>query len=106
MNQRTKTQTTVTLDVESLLNLVDELDLPTDSGNCDYSTRSMLKVYLYMLVKGITGFATMAKQLRFKAGLLAQSGLLACPYRTTLSRRFKALPLVLREQIRTVHVDL
>ncbi len=105
MKQKTKTQTTIALDIESLLKLVDELVLPRDSGNYAYSTKSMLKVYLYMLVKRIKGFKTMARQLGFKEGLLSQLGLLRCPNRTTLSRRFKELPLLLREQIRDIHSD-
>ena len=105
MNQTTKTQDTVTLELETLLKMVDELDLGTDLGNIQYSTRSMLKLYLYMLMKRITGFKTMAKQLRLKAGLLKQFGLSRCPHRTTLSRRFKQLSLALRAQIRTLHAD-
>lgn len=105
MNQTTKTQNTVTLELETLLKMVDELDLGTDSGNIEYSTRSMLKLYLYMLVKRITGFKTLAKQLRLKGELLSRFGLSQCPHRTTLSRRFKQLPLVLREQIRSLHCD-
>lgn len=58
-----------------------------------------------MLVKRIKGFKTLAKQLRFKAGLLDEFGLSACPHRSTLSRRFKQLPLVLREQIRRIHAE-
>lgn len=105
MNQTTKTQNTVTLELETLLKMVDELDLGTDSGNIEYSTRSMLKLYLYMLVKRVTGFKTLAKQLRLKGELLSRFGLPQCPHRTTLSRRFKQLPLVLREQIRSLHSD-
>ncbi len=66
MNQRTKTQDTVTLELETLPNMVDELDLGTDSGNVQYSTESMLKLHLYMLVKRIKGFKTLAKQLRLQ----------------------------------------
>ena len=105
MNQKTKTQDRVTLDLESVLNMVDELELGTDSGNIAYSTRSMLKLYLYMLLKRIKGFKTLAKQLRLKGELLAQFDLASPPHRTTLSRRFKQLPLVLREQIRGLHAD-
>ena len=105
MNQRTKTQDTVALCLETLLTLVDELELEEDSGHTDYSTRSMLKLYLYMLVKRIKGFKTLAKQLRCKDELLAQFDLARTPHRTTLSRRFKQLPLVLREQIRNLHAD-
>jgi hypothetical protein len=65
----------------------------------------MLKLYLYMLVKQIAGFKTMAKQLHFKDGLVEKFDLPRCPDRTTLSRRFKQLPLLLREQIRGIHTD-
>ena len=105
MNEKTKTPNTIPFDLDSLLKLVDELDLPADSGNCDYSTRSMLKLYLYMLVKRITGFKTMTKQLQLKPELLAKFGLARCPHRTTLGLRFKQLPLVLREQVRTIHAE-
>lgn len=105
MNQRTKTQDTLTLCLETLLTLVDELELEEDSGHTGYPTRSMLKLYLYMLVKRIKGFKTLAKQLRCRDELLDQFELARTPHRTTLSRRFKQLPLVLREQIRTIHAD-
>lgn len=105
MNQKTKTHDTVPLDLETLLKMVDELDLGKDSGNIEYSTRSMLKLYLYMLVKRIKGFKTMARQLRLRDELLSRFGLTTPPHRTTLSRRFKQLPLVLREQIRNLHAD-
>lgn len=103
MNQRTKAQDTVTLQLETLLEIVDELELEADSGHTAYASRSMLKLYLYMLVKRIKGFKTLAKQLQLQSGLLEQFGLAQAPHRTTLSRRFKQLPLVLREQIRTIH---
>ncbi len=105
MNEKTKAQDTVTLSLNAVLNIVDELALPADSGNTEYSTRSKLKLYLYMLVKHVMGFKTLAKQLRLKDGLLSQFGLTAPPHRTTLSRRFKQLPLVLRAQVRTIHAD-
>ncbi len=105
MNQTTKTRGTVTLELETVLNMIDELDFGTDSGNVQHSTRSMLKLYLYMLIKRIKGFKTMAKQLRLKDDLLSRFGLTGCPHRTTSSRRFKRLPLVLREQIRSIHAD-
>lgn len=105
MTEITKTQNTVTLDLESLLKLVDELALAADSGNIEYSTRSMLKLYLYMLIKRIKGFKTLAKQLHLKTELLSQFGLTKCPHRTTLSRRFKQLPSILREQVRAIHAE-
>ncbi len=105
MNQKTKAQNTVTPDLETLLNMVDELELQAASGHTEYSTRSMLKLYLYMLVKRIKGFKTLAKQLRLKEELLGKFSLTSCPHRTILSRRFKQLPLVLREQVRSIHAD-
>ena len=102
MNQITKTQGTLTLCLETLLSLVDELELE-DSGHAGYSTRSMLKLYLYMLVKRIKGFKTLAKALHCRDELLNQFDLAQAPHRTTLSRRFKQPPLVLREQIRALH---
>lgn len=105
MNQKMKTQDTVALDLETGLNMVDELELQADSGHIEYSTRCMLKRYLYMLVKGIKGFKTLAKQLQLKDELPSQFGLPGCPHRTTLSRRFKQLPLILREQVRSLHAS-
>lgn len=85
------------------MKLVDELELAADGDNVIYDTRTLLKVYLYMLIKGITGFKTMVKKLNHQPELLASMGLATCPHRTTLSKRFKVLPEGLREQIRTLH---
>lgn len=105
MNKRTEAQTSVALELGTLLRFVDEMDLEADSGNVVYSTKAMLKLYLYMLVKRIKGFKTMAKQLRLKPQLGEHVGLKGFPHRTTLSRRFKQLPEVLRAQIRKLHAD-
>jgi hypothetical protein len=105
MNQKTKAQDTVTLQLETLLDMVDELELEADSGHTVYATRSMLKLYLYMLVKRIKGFKTLANQLHHRSELWERFGLAKVPHRTTLSRRFKQLPLVLRKQIRGLHAE-
>ena len=49
MNQKTKAQDTVPLQLQTLMKMVDELKLRKDSKNTDYSTRSMLKLYLVLL---------------------------------------------------------
>lgn len=105
MNKTTEAQKTVPLELSSLLGFVDEMVLEADSGNTNYSTRSMLKTYMYMLFKRIKGFNTLAKQLTLKPQLLDNFGLIACPHRSTLSRRFKQLPELLRSQIRKLHAD-
>ena len=79
MNQITKTQDTLTLCLETLLSLVDELELEEDSGHACYSTRSMLKLYLYMLVKRIKGFKMLAKALHCRDELLNQFDLAQAP---------------------------
>jgi hypothetical protein len=48
--------------------MVDELALPADSGNSEYLSRSMLKLYLYMLIKRIKGFKTLASSCASKTG--------------------------------------
>lgn len=103
MTKEKETQGIVALEIKSFLNFVDELDIDCDSDKHIYSTKSLLKLYLYMLIKQISGFKTMAKQLTLKSELLTLFGLPGCPHRTTLSDRFKALPLLLREQIRDLH---
>ena len=91
-NKKIETQETVPLALETLLKFVDEMELAADKGNVHYSTKGMLKLYLYMLVKRISGFKTIAKQLRLKPQLCDSFGFKQSPHRTTLSRRFKALP--------------
>ena len=44
MNQKTKTLPKIAPELNDLLNLVDELELPEDSGHHTYSTSSMLKL--------------------------------------------------------------
>ena len=103
MTKEKETQEIVALEIKSILNFVDDLAIDCDSEKHIYPTKSMIKLYLYMLIKQITGFKTMAKQLAIKPELVTLLGLPRCPHRTTISDRFKALPLLLREQIRDLH---
>jgi len=49
----------IALDLESYLNLIDELDMPETLGRYTYRERSLVKLFLYGLIKGITGFKTL-----------------------------------------------
>lgn len=100
-----KTQPIVALDLQSLLGYVDAMNIECDTSKHQYSTKALLKLYLYMLIKRIMGFQTIAKQLQLKPELQSLCGLESCPHRTTIAKRFKALPLVLRQQIRDLHTQ-
>ena len=100
--KETKVEETITLDMESWLGLLEELEI-TENRSYEYQNKSMLKLYLYMLVKGITKFKTMVGHLRKKPKVLALVGLDKCPHRTTLSTRFKAMPEEIRQQLRALH---
>lgn len=105
MNKKTKAQASLTLEIATLLGLVDELEIEADTAKHQYSTKSMLKLYLYMLIKKIAGFKTLAKHLALKPELLTLFELSTCPHRTTLGKRFKQLPDMLRLQMRKLHSD-
>lgn len=105
MQKTNKAQDSITLDISSVMKLVDSLELSEDSGKITYKTRGMLKMYMYMLIKQITGFQTMAKKLKSNPELWYIFGFKNCPHRTTFSRRFKALPEIVREQIRELHSE-
>lgn len=67
---------TITLEIKSLLTFVDELEIDDDdTWKHQYSTRTMLKLYLYMLIKRISGFKTIAKQPKLKPEFLSLLGL-------------------------------
>lgn len=103
MTEKTEAQDKLALAFTTLLKFVDELGIEADSQKHQYSTKSMLKLYLYMLIKQIEGFKTMANQLKMKPELVSLFDLPSCPHRTTISKRFKQLPEMLRQQIRDVH---
>ena len=106
--EKTKADASITsknedlLTMEAWLSLVDEIEIKEDAKQV-YKMKVMLKVYLYMLIKGIIGFKTMHNHLKLRPDVMVSLGLETCPHRTTLSRRFKALPKFLREQIRCLH---
>ncbi len=100
--KETKAQETITLDMESWLGLVDELEIEEKSSYA-YKKKAVLKLYLYMLVKKITKFKTMANHLKKKPEVLTLVGLDKAPHRTTLSKRFKGISESIREQLRALH---
>lgn len=100
--QETKVKKKITLDMESWLGLVDELEI-AEKDSYEYKNKAMLKLYLYMLVKNITNFKTMVNHLKRKPSVLGLVGFEKCPHRTTLSTRFKVMPEDIRKQLRALH---
>jgi hypothetical protein len=74
------------------LKQLDRLELPVLEINQIYSDRSILKVFLYALIRKITSFKLLAKILLEKSELRHACNLKTAPHRTTLSRRFKDMP--------------
>lgn len=93
----------VALELTSYLTLIDTMEISGESGHYLYKHRSMVKLFLYGLIKGISGFKTLHRQLKEKAEILSLVGLSAVPHRTTLSRRFKAMPELLRQLMLELH---
>ena len=81
----------LTLSLRSFIAQVDRLDLPIERYPYCYSERSMVKLFLYSLVKGIRSFKSLRRHLIECPEVLKLVGLETTPHRTTLSRRFKAL---------------
>ena len=74
------------------LNQLDTLELPALETPQIYTDRSILKLFLYALVRRMTSFKLLAKILLEKPELRQVCNLKTAPHRTTLSRRFKSLP--------------
>ena len=74
------------------LNQLDTLELPALEAPQIYADRSILKLFLYALIRRITSFKLLAKILLEKPELRQVCNLKTAPHRTTLSRRFKSLP--------------
>ena len=81
----------VTLNLEASLRKIDELSI-IELAKHSYSERSMVKVFVYGLIKGIYEFKTLHDHLEEKAEVQSWLGWQSIPHRTTLSRRFRALP--------------
>jgi len=92
----------IDLSLAHYLKLTDELELPPEAKAYRYSQRSILKLFLYSLIKGMHGFKTLYKHLQLKPQVLNLIGLDSLPHRTTLSRRFKRIPDILRHAIRNL----
>jgi hypothetical protein len=93
----------IALNLESYLGLVDEVEMPEDARSYLYSERSMVKLFLYALIKGMIGFKTIHQHLQEKPSVLHLVGFTKLPHRTTLSRRFKAMPTSLRQMLGKLH---
>jgi hypothetical protein len=87
----------VALKMQDCLGKIDELTMK-ELRRYSYSERSMVKVFVYGLIKGIYEFKTLYDHLHEKAEVPEWLGWETIPHRTTLSRRFKNLP----EQVRSL----
>jgi hypothetical protein len=81
----------VALKMASCLRKIDELAI-RELASYSYSEASMVKVFVYALIKGIREFKTLHDHLVEKPEVQSWLGWSNVPHRTTLSRRFKALP--------------
>ena len=93
----------IALTIESYLTQIDTLELPEDAASYLYGQRSIIKLFLYALIEGITHFKTLHQQLLEKPAVLSLVGLSNIPHRVTLSRRFKTLPESLRQLLMQLH---
>jgi len=93
----------IALDMKSYLAQIDKLEIKGESGHYLYSHGSIIKLFLYALIKGINGFKTLHQHLKEQPERLDLMDLEVVPHRTTLSRRFKAMPEVLRKLMLEVH---
>ena len=93
----------LTLSLRSFIAQVDKLDLSSESYPYCYSERSMVKLFLYSLVKGIRSFKSLRCHLDECPGVLKLVGLEKTPHRTTLSRRFKTLYESLSDMLAQLH---
>lgn len=80
------------LTMTEFLNQLDTLELPALEAPQIYADRSILKLFLYALIRQITSFKLLAKMILEKPELRQICNLKNAPHRTTLSRRFKSLP--------------
>ena len=80
------------LTMTEFLNQLDTLELPALEAPQIYADRSILKLFLYALIRQITSFKLLAKMILEKPEIRQACNLKTAPHRTTLSRRFKSLP--------------
>lgn len=93
----------LTLSMRSFIAQVDKLDLPLETYPYCYSEKSLVKLFLYSLVRGIKSFKSLRRHLDERPEVLKLAGLTTTPHRTTLSRRFKALYSSLSSLLRQLH---
>jgi hypothetical protein len=82
------------LDLRESLEKIDELSI-NEIKSYSYSEASMVKVFVYALIKGIYEFKTLQDHLTEKREIQSWLGWHSIPHRTTLSRCFKAMPTLL-----------
>jgi hypothetical protein len=92
----------VALRMQDCLNKIDALAI-TELAKYSYSEVSMVKVFVYGLIKGIREFKTLHDHVEAKREVQGWLGWQKVPHRTTLSRRFKALPEQMRSLIAEVY---
>jgi hypothetical protein len=81
----------LTLKLEDCLKKIDELSIH-ELRSYSYSEVSMVKVFVYGLIKGIYEYKTLHDHLEGKPEVQSWLGWQKVPHRTTLGRRFKAMP--------------
>jgi hypothetical protein len=91
----------VALRMQECLEQIDRLAIQ-ELASYNYSEGSMVKVFVYGLIKGIHEFKTLHDHLEGKPEVQNWLGWSTVPHRTTLSQRFKALP----EQLRALIAEL
>lgn len=93
----------LTLSMRSFVAQVDRLDVVVESYPYLYDERSMVKLFLYSLIRGITSFKSLRRHLQERPEVLKLVGLATVPHRTTLSRRFKRLSTSLSSLLGQLH---
>jgi hypothetical protein len=74
----------------SFLNQVDELDLPELSYPYVYNDKAMVKLFLYALMEGISGFATLRRHLEERPDVLRLVGLAFPPSQNHLEQTLQS----------------
>ena len=69
----------IALTIENYLTQIDNLELPDEAASYLYAQRSIIKLFLYALIKGITHFKTLHQQLLEKPAILGLVGLANVP---------------------------
>jgi len=74
---------------EDLFKELEGLDLKTRSYPYQYGDLAIIKLYVYVRIKGIVGFKTLHKHLKLRPDVVGLVGLEKVPHRKTLAERFR-----------------